>query len=289
MSFDRLRPQTPVFPQQAEQYALDALRLSEAAAARCRTVFDLAYGKHPDQGLDLYLPAGDASGPAPVLVFAHGGGWSHGYKEWMGLMAPPLVAAGIVLVSVGHRLAPEHKYPLPMEDCLAALGWVHRHISAHGGDPSRIAVGGHSSGGHLYAMVALQPKRLRGAGVPPAAIVACAPLSARLDMDFEGRAPGSVEARHHSILFHDPGEARAASPISHVAADAPPFFLAWGSHDIDGVTRSNERMRDAMTACGMVHEVMVLEGADHFDTALRAADAGNPWVQRIIAILEAGR
>jgi acetyl esterase/lipase len=286
MSFDSLRPQTPIFPAEAERYAASALRMSQAAAARCKTVFDIAYGPHADQQLDIYLPSAPVRS-APVLVFAHGGGWTHGYKEWMGLMAPPLVDAGIVFISSGHRLAPEYKYPLPVEDCAAALGWVHRHIAAHGGDPNRIVVGGHSSGGHLLSMVALQPEMLRREGVPRNAIVACAPLSARLDLDFEGRLPGSVESRHHGMLFNDPSEAKPASPISHVDPTHPPMLLAWGRDDIPGVARSNERMRDALEARDQVHEAMLLEG-DHFDTALDAGRPDNPWVRRIVSLLTEG-
>jgi arylformamidase len=286
MSFDSLRPQTPIFPAEADRYAADALRLSREAAARCRTVLDTAYGSHPDQQLDIYLPAAPVHA-APVLVFAHGGAWTHGYKEWMGLMAPPLVDAGMVFVSIAHRLSPEHKYPVPVEDCAAALGWVHRHIAEHGGDPNRILVGGHSSGGHLLAMVALQPDILRRAGVPRQSIIACAPLSARLDMDFEGRLPGSAEERHQGMLFDDPAEARMASPISHVNPDQPPMLLAWGQHDLPGVVRSNERMRDALKACGQAHEAMLLDG-DHFDTALDAASSDNAWVRRIKSLLKKG-
>lgn len=285
MGFANLRPQGPLFPIEAELYAKTALQRSEAAAAKCRTILDVPYGAHPDQQLDIYLPQA-AVRAAPVVVFAHGGGWTHGHKEWMGLMAPAFVAQGICFVSVNHRRAPEHKYPMPMDDCAAALGWIHQHAPVYGLDPDRILVGGHSSGGHLYAMVALQARVLERIGVPQQSILACAPLSARLDLDFEGRLPGSIEARHHEMLFRDPAEAAPASPIAHLTPGIPYFLLAWGTRDIEGVARSNERMRDALVAKGLAHECLLLE-ADHFQLALDTGHASNPWVRRVIEIVAA--
>ncbi|USE78396.1 alpha/beta hydrolase [Cupriavidus gilardii] len=126
-------------------------------------------------------------------MFAHGGAWTNGYKEWMGLMAPALTAAGIVLVSVSYRLAPEHKWDAMLGDCLGASAWVYRNIARHGGNPERIAIGGHSAGGHLTMLAALQRSRLFEFGIPPRAIVACLPLCAPLDIRYPQRLPGSGE------------------------------------------------------------------------------------------------
>ena len=77
-------------------------------------------------------------------MFAHGGAWTHGYKEWTGLMAPVFTAVPAIFVSVSYRLAPENRFPVPLDDCIDALAYVHRHIADHGGNPARIYVGGHS-------------------------------------------------------------------------------------------------------------------------------------------------
>src|SRR5262245_48904827 len=98
MAFDSLAPQPKMNPD-AEAYAAEALRLSREAARTTRCVLDLAYGSDPAQTLDLYLPP-DTSLDAhdlPVLMLMHGGGWTHGHKEWMGLNAPPLVGAPAIV------------------------------------------------------------------------------------------------------------------------------------------------------------------------------------------------
>jgi acetyl esterase len=103
----------------------------------------------------VITPTGD--GPFPVLVWIHGGGWVIGSAVDSQATARDLAAgAGCIVVSVDYRLAPEHKAPAALDDCIAATRWVLDHASELGGDPSRVAVGGDSAGGNLSALVALE-------------------------------------------------------------------------------------------------------------------------------------
>ncbi|HYI62510.1 MAG TPA: alpha/beta hydrolase [Acidimicrobiales bacterium] len=105
----------------------------------------------------VYRPEGE--GPAPVLVWYHGGGWVIGDVDTSDATARRLCAeAGVVVVSVEYRLAPEHPYPAGPEDAWAALSWVAGHAAEIGGDPERLAVGGDSAGGNLAALVALRAR-----------------------------------------------------------------------------------------------------------------------------------
>jgi len=287
MGFKNLPPQPDLYPAEAAAYAAEALALSAAAAERCRTELDVPYGSHPLQQLDLYLP--ERAAKAPVLIFAHGGAWTHGIKEWMGLMAPPLVSAGIILVSVNYRLGPQDKFPAALEDCLAALAWVHRNIARYGGDPSRIAVGGHSAGGHLYALAVLRKDLHPRFGLPPKPVLACLSVSGQMNMMFPERLPGSPEARIYETFLSDDAAGRAASPINFIAPDMPHFLLAYGSADFARIIRGNREMAGALRARGIAHEELVFEGHDHFRTALELRHPENPWVARAVDLLGSER
>lgn len=114
-----------------------------------------------DLPVRIYRPAGAA--PLPVLIFYHGGGWIFGDLETMDRPCRMLAnAVPCVVVSVGYRLAPEHKFPAPVEDAYAALNYVAAHGAEFGADAARIAVAGDSAGGNLAAAVCLMARDRQG-------------------------------------------------------------------------------------------------------------------------------
>ena len=109
----------------------------------------------PDVPIRIYRPA-DHGGPLPCLVWAHGGGYVLGNIARTDLAMQRIVlAVDCAVVSVEYRLAPEHPFPAPLEDCYAALTWTIAHAATLGIDPHRVAVGGASAGGGLAAGLAL--------------------------------------------------------------------------------------------------------------------------------------
>jgi arylformamidase len=109
------------------------------------------YGPGSQEVLDLF-PAQTGHGPAPVLVFLHGGYWRALDKRDHSFLAPAFTRRGICVVIPNYDLCPAVTVPDIVRQTLRALAWTWRHVGGHGGDPSRITVAGHSAGGHLAAM-----------------------------------------------------------------------------------------------------------------------------------------
>jgi len=108
-------------------------------------------------GVPAYVVTPRGDGPFPVLVWIHGGGWVIGSAGETLATAKDLAAGGeCIVVSLDYRLAPDHKAPAAVDDCIAATGWLLDHAAEIGGDRSRVAVGGDSAGGNLSALVAIE-------------------------------------------------------------------------------------------------------------------------------------
>jgi acetyl esterase len=132
-----------------------------------------ADGPHGAIALRLYRPLGAAPDALlPVLVYFHGGGWVVGDLDTHDTLCRELAnGAGCAVVAVDYRLAPEHRFPAAVDDCIAATRWVHAHAGEWRLDPTRLAVGGDSAGGNLAAVVAIAARDHlpRGAAALPIA------------------------------------------------------------------------------------------------------------------------
>jgi acetyl esterase/lipase len=191
--------------------------------------------------LNLYLPKGDIS-RAPVLFQIHGGAWTIGHKAQQ---ARPLLhymaARGWVCVSINYRLSPRAKWPAHLIDAKLALAWVKQHIAEYGGDPDFIISTGGSAGGHLTAMIALTPNDARFQPDVPdvdTRVQAAIPIYAPYDFcDRERTQPHSglrMMLEHVVVgkrLADAPELYESGSPMAHVHADAPPFFMLHGAND----------------------------------------------------------
>jgi acetyl esterase len=159
-------PYHQLSPKDARQMFRDTRPASTPPAPEIGAVRDLTADAIP---LRLYRPQGvPASTALPALVFFHGGGWVIGDLDTHDTLCRQLTAgAGISVVNVDYRLAPEHKFPAAIDDAWAATRWVAAHAAELGIDAGRLAVGGDSAGGNLAAVVALLA---RDHGAPPLAL-----------------------------------------------------------------------------------------------------------------------
>ncbi len=138
--------------------------------AGVRLLRDRPYGPHARQVLDLYRPDGAASGPWPVLLFVHGGGWRRGDKalpRFVETKVAHWAPRGWAFAAMNYRLWPEVDVLAQCDDVARALAWLQREGSGLGLDADRIVLLGHSAGAQLAALLAASPGRAAAAGVRP--------------------------------------------------------------------------------------------------------------------------
>ena len=208
--------------------------VSEAHAQRVTR--DIRYATaHERQVLDVHAPAGAKN--LPVVFWIHGGGWQTGDKSMVALKPKAFMDAGFVFVSINHRLLPAVDMGALTRDVASALGWVRQNIATHGGDPARLLVMGHSSGGQLAALMCTDDRYAKAAGYSLTMIKGCVPVDAdTFDI------PAIIEmaetrARVHHLPLptyghrqkfgDDPAKHRDFSPVTHVARGKgiPPFLI----------------------------------------------------------------
>lgn len=191
---------------------------------------DIAYGTLPRQRLDVYRPPG-ATG-APVVVFFYGGGWRSGERADYRFVGDALAARGMVAVVADYHLYPEAGFPAFLHDAAMAVAWTQRHIGAYGGDPERVFVAGHSAGGYIAAMLALDGRWLGGAGSSPATLAGWIGLAGPYDF-----LP--IVARGVRPVFGYPDTPADSQPMHHVSSHAPPGLLLTGTADTTVDPRRN--------------------------------------------------
>jgi len=193
--------------------------------------------------LDIYRPRRPLEG-APVLVQVHGGGWTIGAKEEQGrLLMNRMCKLGWVCVAVNYRLSPKHKWPTHIVDVKRSIAWVRANIASYGGDPDYLVLTGGSAGGHLSSLAALTPdvKEFQpGFEDENTRVAACVPFYGVYDMLGEDDDPYTIGLRDEFLAMRVFGvddvpanldAFRLASPLHHVDADAPDFFVLHGVND----------------------------------------------------------
>lgn len=226
----------------------------------------------------VFWPGDPARGPYPVIVFIHGGGYVVMSIETHEKLTKQLcVGAGAVVVSIDYRLAPEHPYPAPLDDCLAAFRWVRANARELGGDSARVAAAGDSAGGNAAAALAL---RLIAANeAPPTALLLLCPWTdMALDTDSMRKfAPGDAvldidimtwfrDCYVKPTNWNDP----FASPLRGDLSKFPPTLVVVGGIDplLDDGLKFAAKLQKAgrkvvlSSHAGMPHDFMVFPGID---------------------------
>ncbi len=239
--------------------------------------------------LDLVLPEEPAARPRPALVFIHGGGWRTGDKRRGFFLHGAIYYAtkGYVCATVNYRLTDEAPFPACLHDVRCAVRWLRANGERYGVDPERIGAYGNSAGAHLAAMLALLPEHVTFDDDGPfqtyRSNVQAVCVSA-LPADFANWRGGAAALFLKHSLLAGPDEtfeerARAASPISYVRADAPPFLVIHGAADLAVPVEQADRFVAALRLAG-AKDVTYLRFAGQGHTVFNAcADETYPAME----------
>jgi acetyl esterase/lipase len=236
--------------------------------------------------------------PSGALLWIHGGGLILGAAEQGHEQCSQIAAgAGVVVVSVEYRLAPEDPFPAGLEDCMAAMRWLHAEAGSLGIDPERIAVGGDSAGGGLAAAVC---QRALDQGGPAIAFqLLVYPMlddrtTLRTDLDPDGVYLWSPAANRYAwtaYLGHRPSGDRTPPPHAAPArrenlAGLPPAWLGVGDLDLfyDEDIDYARRLEAAGVQCDLHVEPGMWHGAD---SILRSASTSKRFRARMTAAVVA--
>jgi arylformamidase len=256
---------------------------------------DIPYATaHERQVLDVYAPAGAKN--LPVVFWIHGGGWQSGDKTMVALKPKAFTDGGFVFVSINHRLLPTVEMGAITRDVASGLGWVHKNIGKYGGDPIRLLVMGHSSGGQLAALMCTDDRYAKAEGYSLTMIKGCVPVDAdTFDIPAIIEVAETRARAHHLPLptsghrqkfGDDPAKHRDFSPVTHVAPDKgiPPFLVLHiaGHPDTGAQAR---RMANVLEAAGIPVKVVAGRETTHASINDNIGAPNDPVTKELFAFV----
>ncbi|MBE7495070.1 MAG: alpha/beta hydrolase [Verrucomicrobiaceae bacterium] len=235
---------------------------------------------NPKQMVDVYVPVKRNNDKAlPVVALIHGGGWVNGDRLGYAAQAIQLARTGdYAAVTVGYRLSKEASWPAQVHDCKAAIRWIRAHAKEYNLDADKIAVWGSSAGGHLSSLLGTSGdvKELEGDLGPhtghssrvQCVVNLCGPedFTQALMFDKEGQPVWKDDAVSGLLGGNapdKPAEARAASPVTHVTKDDPPFIHFHGTKDQRVAYRHAEAIHAALQKTGITSLLVPITDGGH--------------------------
>ncbi|TDY21541.1 acetyl esterase/lipase [Paraburkholderia sp. BL6665CI2N2] len=234
----------------------------------------IAYGNAPCQRLDVYMPEPGSRTHHPVVVYFYGGAWQSGDRSDSRGVAQALAARGIVTIAADYRSYPETVFPRFLDDPAAAVRWTHDHVREFGGDSGRIFVMGHSSGAHIAAMLATDPRYLAAQGMSNSSLSGMIGLA--------GPYAAIPTSDPHMDEIFPAALRQRALPIAFVTGNEPPMLLATGTADTDVDPHNSDRFAGALRAHHDVVELKKYQGYGH-DTIVESFSAAQNTVSPVLA------
>lgn len=242
-----------------ERWATESAQARQSLACH----LDVAYGHGSGETLDVFPAPRKVGKPAaPVLVFIHGGYWRSLDKSDHSFLAPVFVKQGACVVMPNYALCPAVTIPQIALQMTQALAWVVRHIGAHGGDPRRITLVGHSAGGHLAAMLLACDWAKVGADLPATPVKNALSISGVFDLEPLRHTPflrDSLRLTAQQVRQTSP----AGFPAPCVVGGRGTLAAVVGANESEAFVQQNALIQQAWGA-KVVPVCEALPGLNHF-------------------------
>ena len=248
---------------------------------------DIKYGTDERHLIDLFVPEAPAASPRPVLMFVHGGAFTRGDRR-----SPPggpfydnvmLFAArnGMVGVNATYRLAPQSQWPAAAQDLGAAVRWVGESVAAHGGDPARVFLMGHSAGAvHVASYVAHRELHApKGIGLAGAILVSGL-------YDLTSMQPGGPEKAYFG---EDASNYAERSSLQGLVAAPIPLLVANAELDPPDFQQQAKQLNDALCKAGRCPRFLPLAKHSHMSEAYAINTADTSLSGEILAFVKGAK
>jgi arylformamidase len=220
-----------------------------------------SYGSDPLQKLDFYKAK--TTGPAPMVIFVHGGGWKRGDKRnATGVdKVQHYTGLGYHLASINYRLVPTNSVEEQGADVAASIAYLIKNATKLGIDTKRVVLMGHSAGAHLSALVGTDPQYLRGVGLDLNILSGVVPIDgAAYDVPQQLVEGNRIMQDTYAQAFgSEPARQKALSPFYQAASPNAPSFLILHVDRDDG-KRQSEALTDALRNAGTKVQLNAFEG-----------------------------
>lgn len=262
------------FPRYVERWNKDSARYRESV----HCVLDEAYGEHPRNKLDIFMPK-VKRGPARVVIFFHGGYWQAMDKSVFSFIAEPFTDQGFITVIPNYPLAPEAQMKDIVDGCRRSIIWLSRHIQRFGGDPGKLHLAGHSAGGHLVAMMSATDWQGLGMDEGTGIYSACS-LSGLFQLE-----PIRLSYLNNKLgLSSD--DVQQWSPLYLKPDIDIPFLAAVGSEESEEYHDQSKDFSAAWDQFGTDTEYMSVPETNHFSILDAFCDQNSKLRQRLIHMVE---
>ena len=229
---------------------------------------------HERHILDVYTPR-VKNATTDVVVFIHGGKWKTGSKELFNYVGVNFAEKGKTVVLINYRLTPDVKYEDMAMDCARAVQWVSSQIGYYGGDPNKIFLYGHSSGGHLAALISTNNRFFDSLGLANP-VKGCVLIDAfGMNMYNYLQTPNPEDGWMFDTFTNDQAKWKDASPSLYVTDKSPKYLLFVGEKTKAIIYKDVKTFSELLNQKGIPTELVIIDNRSHMEMIGQLLDYRN--------------